>query len=340
MIITLFNVFILCLSLGAATSIIPLTAQHGRQSKADDTPKQTPLLIWHGLGDAFDSDGMKSVAELYQEVYPNATVYSIAAADSGSSDRQASWLGKVNDQINKTCNDLLDHPILSNAAEVNALGFSQGGQFMRAFIERCNVPPVKNLITFGSQHNGISQFQKCSASDLLCRSWSGVLQNNAWSSFAQNRLVPAQYFRDPEDLESYLNYSSFLADVNNERTNRSASYKRNLASLDRFVMYMFDEDDVVRPRESSWFAEVNKTTGEVTSLRHREIYKEDWLGLKALDEKGGLKFKTAAGKHMQLDDRLLKSAFKSYFSTYAKADAEATSEESTIPLEVAEQQVL
>jgi palmitoyl-protein thioesterase len=37
----------------------------------------------------------------------------------------------------------------------DAMGFSQGGQFLRGFVERCNHPPVRNLITWGSQHNGI-----------------------------------------------------------------------------------------------------------------------------------------------------------------------------------------
>ncbi len=41
----------------------------------------------------------------------------------------------------------------------NAVGFSQGGQFLRAYVERCNNPPVHNLITFGGQHMGMSGAQ-------------------------------------------------------------------------------------------------------------------------------------------------------------------------------------
>jgi len=48
-------------------------------------------------------------------------------------------------------------------------------------------------------------------------------------------------------------------------------------------------------------------------LKERDIYKEDWLGLKALDKKGGLHFKTAPGKHMQLSEELLNKTFADYF---------------------------
>ena len=30
----------------------------------------------------------------------------------------------------------------------------KGGQFLRAYVERCNKPRVYNLITYGAQHNG------------------------------------------------------------------------------------------------------------------------------------------------------------------------------------------
>jgi palmitoyl-protein thioesterase len=67
----------------------------------------------------------------------------------------------------------------------------------------------------------------------------------------QGKVVPAQYYRDPEKLEDYLNHSAFLADVNNERKLKNSTYKKNLSSLDRLVMYMFSEDETVIPKETS-----------------------------------------------------------------------------------------
>lgn len=134
----------------------------------------------------------------------------------------------------------------------------------------------------------------------------------------QGRFVPAQYYRDPEDLERYLLYSNFLADVNNEREGKNATYKVNLGRLERFAMYVFEEDETVVPKESGWFSELNGTSGEVTGLRDRRMYVEDWLGLRALDEEGRLEFREAPGKHMELSDEVLVDAFKRYFRPKAE----------------------
>lgn len=216
-------------------------------------------------------------------------------------------------QIEKVCEDLASHPILSNVSAINAIGFSQGGQFLRGYVERCNNPPVANLVTFGSQHNGISEFQKCRPNDWLCYTWDGFLKARTWAPFVQSRLIPAQYFRDPEDLEGYLEHSNFLADVNNERTVKNSRYRENIKKLERFVMYMFSEDITVVPKESAWFQEVNATTGKVTKLQDRRLYKEDWLGLRFLDERSRLEFLVAEGRHMQITEDILIDVFSRYF---------------------------
>ena len=177
---------------------------------------------------------------------------------------------------------------------------------------------MANLVTFGAQHNGIAKFQECGTTDWVCKAWQGVLRGNTWGDFVQGRLVPAQYFRNPEDLDAYLESSNFLADINNEREMKNATYRENMMRLEKFAMYLFSEDQTVVPKESSWFAEVNGTTGEVTNLTERAVYKEDWLGLKALDEAGKLDFKVAEGSHMQLSDELLKETFREYFSLMTK----------------------
>ncbi|KAJ5749331.1 uncharacterized protein N7511_011027 [Penicillium nucicola] len=275
---------------------------------------QLPLVIWHGLGDDFERDGLKEVAELAESTNPGTYVYLIRLAEDGSGDRQATFYGNVTEQIAYVCEQLAADPILRTAPAINALGFSQGGQFLRGYIERCNSPPVHNLVTFGSQHNGISEFQSCKLGDWLCSGAEALLRSGRWTSFAQSRVVPAQYFRDPTDMEQYLEYSNFLADINNERGFKNQDYKKNLMSLNRFAMFMFEEDTVVVPKESSFFAEVNGTTGEVTPLNQRPIYKEDWLGLKALDEEGKLDFKTSPGQHMRLSEKVLKKTFEEYFA--------------------------
>jgi palmitoyl-protein thioesterase len=323
------------------TTLTPILAFPATSSHPPNPPAPTPLplVIWHGLGDTFDADGLKSTAELAERVNPNTYVYTIRLSNSSSSDRRSTFFGNITTQLDSVCTQLREHPVLSKAPAINALGFSQGGQFLRGYIERCNDPPVKNLVTFGSQHNGIAKFQRCSSSDFLCHSVAQLLKANTWG-VAQNTLVPAQYYRDPEDLESYLEHSNWLADVNNERGVKNETYAKNLAGLSKFAMYLFKDDQTVVPRESGWFAEVNGTTGEVTELRNRTIYKEDWLGLKTLDEKKGLVFREVEGKHMELHEDVLTDVFREFFapdhgikeSLVAVADAVAGTAQSVLQL--------
>jgi palmitoyl-protein thioesterase len=292
----------------AAATVSGSAIPTSHSNEEDDTP--LPLVIWHGLGDNYAADGITSVGELAQEIHPGILVYNIRLDDDPSNDRSASFFGNLTLQIAKVCDDLATHPILSTAPAIDAIGFSQGGQFLRGYVERCNNPPVRNLITFGSQHNGISEFQKCEDTDWLCKGAQALLRGNTWSGFVQSRLVPAQYYRNPNDLERYLEHSNFLADINNERGVKNETYKENLRKLENFVMYLFEDDTTVIPKETSWFAEVNGT--EVTDLRERTIYTEDWLGLKELDGKGALKFEKAEGDHMTLTKKMLIEVFSKY----------------------------
>lgn len=275
---------------------------------------QPPLVIWHGLGDDFEREGLTQVAELAKATNPGTYVHLIHLANDSSGDRSATFLGNVTEQIALVCEQLAADPILRTAPAINALGFSQGGQFLRGYIERCNTPPVHNLVTFGSQHNGISEFESCGYNDWICNGAEALLRSGRWTHFAQSRVVPAQYFRDPRELDQYLEHSNFLADINNEREVKNETYKKNLASLNKFAMFMFADDTVAVPKQSALFAEVDAATGEVTPLQDRKIYKEDWLGLKQLDEAGRLDFETVPGQHMRLSNEVLRRTFQKYFA--------------------------
>ena len=291
-----------------------------------------PLVIWHGLGDNFEADGLKSVVDYAEEINPGTFTYIIRLGDgTGGSDRSATFFGNLTEQLADVCEQLANHQIIGTAPAINAMGFSQGGQFLRGYVQRCNSPPVYNLLTFGSQHNGISEFQSCGATDWTCKAANALLRSGTWSNFVQSRLVPAQYFRDPQDLDPYLENSNWLADINNERrrdqsqksNKKENTYAKNLSSLHKFVMYLFANDKTVVPRQSGWFSEVNRTEPEhpvITPLRDRPIYKEDWIGLKKLDEKGGLVFDEVEGEHMQLKDKDLKKAFEKYFAPVDEED--------------------
>ncbi|KAM5378312.1 hypothetical protein BFJ66_g4303 [Fusarium oxysporum f. sp. cepae] len=288
----------------------PVAPIHTRDDLSD-TP--LPIVVWHGLGDQFNSDGMKSIQALAEDIHPGTFVHIIAIDEDPSQDQMATFKGNVSDQVSKVCEELAKHPILSTAPAIDAIGISQGGQFLRGYVERCNWPQVRSLVTFGSQHNGIIDFRSCGATDWLCKGAMALMRFGTWSKLVQSSLVPAQYYRNPAteaDYNKYLENSNFLADINNEREFKNEKYKANLSKLTNFVMWMFEDDDLVIPKESSWFEEVNGT--EVIPLRARELYHEDWLGLRELDRNGGLRFRSAPGKHLENLYELLNETVTNY----------------------------
>jgi palmitoyl-protein thioesterase len=292
----------------------------------DSTP--LPLVIWHGLGDTYNGEGIKHVAELADKLFPGIYVHTVRLGADANADRSATFFGNVSEQVEQLCDVLAADPILSTAPAVDAIGFSQGGQFLRAYVERCNAPPVRSLLTFGSQHNGIVRFRACGDNDYLCKGAMALLRFNTWSGFVQSRLVPAQYYRDPEptEYEHYLDSSAFLADINNERVLKNTLYAERVAALENFVMIMFEDDTTVIPKETAWFEEVNGT--ESVPLRARDLYREDWIGLRALDRKGGLRFRQIPGDHMQFTDETLEEYMEEFLGPAGRAFApEAEKEE-------------
>ncbi|PYH48591.1 palmitoyl-protein thioesterase family protein [Aspergillus saccharolyticus JOP 1030-1] len=279
-----------------------------------------PLIIWHGLGDTFTNPTLTALTDMVTTIHEGTYTHLIHLGDDAATDRRNTFLGNLTTQVADVCAQLAADPILRTAPAVNALGFSQGGQFLRAYVERCNAPPVRTLITFGSQHNGITKFQDCKWGDWVCRGAEALLHAGRWSAVVQGGFVPGQYFRPSEgggvqteesEMELYLQHSNFLADVNNERVVKNATYKENLSRLEKFVMFLFEEDGVVHPKESAWFGEVD-ADGEVVGVRERDIYKEDWIGLRELDEKGALVFRSVPGRHMDIGEEVLESVVREF----------------------------
>lgn len=56
-------------------------------------------------------------------------------------------------QLTTVCEQLKNVTELADG--FNAIGFSQGGLFLRAYVEKCNHPSVKKLMSFGSPHMGM-----------------------------------------------------------------------------------------------------------------------------------------------------------------------------------------
>jgi len=268
-----------------------------------------PVVMWHGMGDTGYPGGSMDVIAGWLMEAGVPYVKLVALGGSATGDVYAGFYGSVNGQVDEVCAALRDDAKLAAAGEINAIGFSQGAQFMRAYVQRCNDPPVRNLISLGGQHQGVFGLPSCdpaSSSFSLCQGLSQVLSVGAYLSAAQARVVQAQYWHDPVRPDAYTRGSRFLAELNNEPgaanadDARAALYRSNLVKLHKFVMVKFLRDSMVYPAESSWFGFFDEGMN-VRPLQESTLYTgaSDALGLRWLDGEGKLEFVEVDADHLQ-----------------------------------------
>ncbi len=206
-------------------------------------------------------------------------------------------------------------------------------------MERCNNPPVKNLITLGSQHQGVMTLPGCKETSSLsiktqssstswfertpfgvlvqfirelinedpeCSWWKQLLKMGVYSPLVRSQVVQAQYFKDLNQLPDYLQHNQFLLDINNDGPKKNSAYAKRLASLQGFYMYIFEDDSIVVPRESGWFGIFDPKEGRVKFLAEQALFQEDWLGLKQLDDRKALYFRKLPGEHLRLSGEFLR----------------------------------
>ena len=332
----------------------------------------TPIVIYHGLGDNCCSPKyslhihtytilhltfcsmMRLIARI-KEALPGVFIHSVMIGGNPEEDRKLSLLDGMNRQIREVCDKLASISELANG--FNAIGLSQGGQFLRAYVERCNTPPVKKLITLGSQHQGVMSLPGCTEknagegvlsieeaeeankprtliqmfsgsqsraqwfkdslvgritalfqSDHNCSWWKRLLKLGVYSPLVRSQVVQAQYFKDPQNLSAYYQHNQFLLDINNDQpdfSKRNKTYAQNLAKIEAFYMYIFEDDTVVIPKESGWFALHDPKTFRIKYLKELSLYQQDRLGLKLMDEQGKLHFRKLPGEHLKLSNSFI-----------------------------------
>merc|ERR1712096_355724 len=63
-------------------------------------------------------------------------------------------------------------------------------------------------------------------------------------------LAFSDYWKDPTNEQEYLQKSRWLADMNNEKPHKNATYKANIITLESYTMVEALQDSMVQPKES------------------------------------------------------------------------------------------
>lgn len=288
-----------------------------------------PIVVFRGLNDSCCQGRAKKLVDALHRYLPSsAFIYSVRLHNDPYLDRLSSVFGNALDQVDQVCEQLGTVPELSNG--FIGIGLSQGGLLLRAYVERCPRPVLIKLITLGSPHVGVDTVPRCGSKDakeltqeikttldllvrmvpdrLLCGILRRLILRALNSTFFQTFIIPAQYFLITNSSSSSSSSSSsartrslssppFLATVNNEPPwPFNQTYKERLANLSLFVSYRFDRDELILPPYSPWFSRAERGA---FNLSQEEIYQEDWIGLRQLNETGRLQLRTLPDGHMQ-----------------------------------------
>lgn len=59
---------------------------------------ELPVVIWHGLGDSYNSEGMQEIIDILSELL-NTYVHSVYLDEYSLNDKNGGFFGNVNDQV-------------------------------------------------------------------------------------------------------------------------------------------------------------------------------------------------------------------------------------------------
>jgi len=260
-----------------------------------------PIVMWHGMGDSCCFPfSLGSIKKKLNDSLPGVYVHSLMIGGNLIEDVENGYFMHPDKQVEMACKLIRGDPKL--AGGFNALGFSQGGQFLRGLQQRCGGINMKNLISIGGQHQGVYGLPNCgSLAHTMCDYIRKLLNHAAYIEWVQNFLVQATYWHDPLHEKEYREGSTFLAEINNE-IYINKTYIDRLTALENFVMIKFDLDSMVQPVESEWFGFYKPgQSKDIQKLQESNIYIDDRLGLKDMDNNGQLHFLSVQGNHLQFD---------------------------------------
>lgn len=307
-----FHPIVFCTYATFAATVFPGFVQTLENGRWESSPSPVPVILWHGMGDTCcNPDSLGRIKPIFQQELPPGTIVeAIKIGDTVSDDLMHSYLGRMDQQVSVVCNFLQNNASFANG--YHAVGFSQGGLFVRALAQKCSTPQMKTLVSIGGPQQGVAEFPHCTGSHFYCELLRKALDYGAYTWEVQERVIQAQYWHDYTDEDEYTSKNIFLPDLNQEKTVNS-TYKANMMRLEKFVLVRFLKDTMVVPGISEWFGFYKPGKGkEIYNLTESDLYKQDKLGLKTLDDQKKLHFESFDSDHLQMTEEQLRNLIRKY----------------------------
>ena len=224
----------------------------------------TPIVILHGI--LSSKQNMEPFSKWLEKSF-DTKIFNIEIGNG----KKTSLFTPMNNQLDELCETIYTIPDLKYG--FHFIGMSQGGLLARGYVEKCNKIPVLNLITMVSPHGGVIQ---------------NIKFINMYNILVQNSLSFSNYWRDPTNLDTYLDKCSYLPLLNNEKNHENFNkQKENIKNLTNFIMIWSPFDEILNPPESAKFSLYDKDYN-IIPLDKTILYNDDSLGLKTLNDNNKL----------------------------------------------------
>lgn len=259
---------------------------------------------------------MKQITELVGQHTGTYSICIPTGADQGS-DTTNGFFMTMDKNVDVFAEAIAKNENLRNG--FNAVGFSQGNNVIRGYIQKYNNPAVDTWLSVHGPNVGVASFPKCDPSGVLgkvCKLLDQyVVGPLAYTKFVQNMLFQADYFRDPKQVNSTAyRENSAIAKWNNEGASGiNETYRVNFGKTKRFAMIKADKDSMVYPNDGEWWGAFDSDGTTRLSMNETAWYKDDLFGLKTADEAGKILFNSTDGDHLQFSKEQLFWWVDNYF---------------------------
>ena len=298
-----------------------------RQASSENSSEnQLPVVLAHGMGDSCFNDGMKHITQQTSLMLGGVYAVCVPTGATRTEDTNNGYFLNMDANVDNFAQAIQQDEKLQKG--FHAIGFSQGNNVIRGYIERYNTPTVHSFLSVNGVNAGIGAVPYCRpkanrkrGASVALSSWCNLLMeqasHRAYTDFAQEHSFQANYWRDPRPSmwETYQEYSQ-LATWNNEAKTENQTLKENYGKTQKFIWVLATEDGMVWPKEGEQWGcpDPDDPFNKILPMNETEWYQKDLFGLKTAEEAGKNAFESFPGDHLAFDD----DQFTSWVNKYLR----------------------
>ena len=283
-----------------------------------------PVVTAHGLGDSCFKAGF---SDFTQKVGTFLDTYAVCipTGETEEEDVYNSYFLNMDASVEIFAQLILEDPHLTDG--FHAIGVSQGNTLIRGYIikygNKPDYPRVYTYMSISGVNAGVGAFPYCAPNEDtgeftdVCASIQEFCTGAAYTSFFQQNIYPANYWRDPNATETdeYKTFSQ-LAQWGNEGYNYNQTYFDNFLTAELYVWVLSEFDRVVWPNEGEQWGGMTSDSPyqDPVPMEEMEWYISDLFGLKSADKLSMHNFESFNGTHTGWSDNDLYRWLDKYFT--------------------------